>query len=151
MFKDIASTFFNEDLFYFSSEEQFDKYEIIRWITNQTAKKGFTKEGFREEIVKREKLSHTNFKTVAIPHSLSSNVEKSFIYTYIAKNPIQWGDSEIFLILLVGINQNDIRTFSTLYDSLVSLLNNPKNITLLLQAKEYTEFMDVLFSLNEAN
>lgn len=148
-FKDIANTFFNKELFYSTQEDQFDKYEIISWITKQTAKKGFTKTGFKEEIIKREKLSHTNFKTVAIPHSLSSNVEKSFIYTYIANSPIQWGDSEINLILLVGINQRDIRTFSSLYDSLVSLLNNPKNISLLLSAKEYDEFMDTLFSLEE--
>lgn len=148
-FKDIASTFFNEELFHYSDEKRFDKYEIIKWITKKTAAQGFTKSGFREEIVKREKLSHTNFKTVAIPHSLSSNVERSFIYTYISESPIQWGDSEINLILLVGINQRDIRTFSSLYDSLVALLNNPKNITLLLEAKDFTQFMEILFSLEE--
>ncbi len=131
-FKEIAKTFFNEELFYYSQETHFDKYEIIRWINKQTAKKGFTKKGFTDEIIKREKLSHTNFKTVAIPHSLSSNVEKSFIYTYISEREVQWGNSEIYLILLVGINQKDIRLFSSLYDSLVSLLNNPKNITLLV-------------------
>ncbi|AMC94420.1 hypothetical protein AOC36_10685 [Erysipelothrix larvae] len=146
-FKNIALNFFNKDLYAVKATTNYTRFDIIKWITKQTTKFGYTSKYFIHDIIDREKLSSTNFKTVAIPHSLSTTVEKSFIYTYLSKEPLQWGDSSVNLVLLVGVNSNDMNNFSILFDTLVEILINPVNVSYLLESESYTMFIERLFSL----
>lgn len=143
-FRTIVDKFFTDELFFVEENNDFNEIEIIKWIVQKTSQKGYTNKDFLADILGREKLSSTNFNKVAIPHSLSANVDKSFIFTSLSTKNILWNGENVSLVLLVGINKNDINDFSILFDGLVELLNNPINVATLSNVRSPGEFKSLI-------
>ena len=101
------------------------------------------------DVLKRERLANTAFNTVAIPHTLSVNSIKTFIFVAILKQPLSWGqsDTEVKLVILLGINQKDRKTFTHIYDFMVNILSNANSINILSKSKDYNDFISKLNTL----
>lgn len=136
--------FFSKDCFLFYNEKNYK--ELIKNMCSIAYEKGLIDEYFLEDVLKREKLSNTVFNTVAIPHSLSVNSKKTFIFIAIPKYPLLWGKSKpkVKLVVMLGINLEDRKTFSHIYDFMVDILSNTNNINILCKSKNFNDFINNL-------
>ena len=76
----------------FAEVEVEDHEEIIGYLSKQLYQKGYVKEKFEQEVIKRENVFPTALPTtgykVAIPHTDSEYVNKSVIAIASLKNPV---------------------------------------------------------------
>lgn len=139
------STLFYPNLFLVNQEFN-NKTEALIHMSKKIIDLGFADKNFTHDILQREEMSSTNFGQVAIPHSLH-HTNKSFIYVAILKNSIDWGNKNIKLILMIGIKQEDSKSFSQILNCLVEVLYTPKNITTLCQQDSYDSFINLLIKM----
>lgn len=113
---------------------------------------GFVNSSFIKDIEKREKMASTAFGDVAIPHTLEMNAHKTGILIMTSKTGIQWDDTDnCHLIMMIAVNGSDVKMFSVLLQSLISVLSIRKNVTILQQSNNYEQFMTSMANLLEEN
>lgn len=100
--------------------------------------------GFVLNVMEREAMSTTAFGRIAIPHAIKMNATKTGMFVLISKNGIQWGDFRVNLVLLISVNKDDRKLFHEIFDSLATILTKDGNISELLTADNYQNFMDIL-------
>lgn len=145
-------TFFRENFLHFFDERCFlfyhgqDYLELLESMCAHAMKLGFTSSEFYEDVLKREHLSNTAFYEVAVPHSLSVNALRSFIAIAICAPPVSWGDSQRYvkIVLLLGVAENDRKTFSHIFDFLVNILSDNANIKKLALADNFSAFLTAM-------
>lgn len=148
-------TYFCNNFLQFFSKECFmfyggnDSTQLIKNICSEAKKLDLIDDLFMSDVLKRERLANTAFNTVAIPHTLSVNSIKTFIFVVILKQPLSWGqsDTEVKLVILLGINQKDRKTFTHIYDFMVNILSNANSINILSKSKDYNDFISKLNTL----
>lgn len=145
--KSYVINYFDKDLFF--TDKQFeDEFEAIKFLGQKLLDKKLVNDDFIDSVIQREKLSSTCFENkFAIPHAIKMNSKKTVISVLITPKPILWKDSNINFILLIAINENDRKDFSKLYESLISILCNEKNVKLLIESSDCDEFIDCLTNL----
>ncbi|MEA4875511.1 PRD domain-containing protein [Anaerorhabdus sp.] len=97
---------------------------------------------FFDEVMEREKLSSTSFPNgVAIPHSLQNNNYQSFLSIVINEKSIKWSDNDVNMIVLIGTSTEDRALFKDIFDDLIAILYEPKNIHRLYTCNNYSDFI----------
>ena len=124
-----------------------DSYiSMIKDLCYEVQLKGYIDDNFMPDVIKREELYSTSFDNiVAIPHTLSVNAKKSFFSIVLNDKKIAWGDTYVNIIILVGINDNDLSSFRLIFDWLVNILTDRSHYSLLLKSKDYDDFINNLF------
>src|SRR5699024_6646561 len=113
----------------FSTEE-----EVIQFIGNELSKAGMVDAGFIGSVMEREKFSPTSYGNwAAIPHPLQAQTDETFWSIVTLKEPIQWGNKPVQLIILLNINRNQKDSLKSMYDVLIKLLDNRDLVQKLLQ------------------
>ena len=138
--------FFDERLFYRSPNFK-NRETAIKRMAKDAVNIDFADETLAEDIMARETMASTAFNNVAIPHSLRQNAKTSFISVAINESPINWGDSQINMIAMIGINEDSRKLFAELFDSLIDILSEPTNIKELIKAHDFNDFMNILKKL----
>lgn len=137
--KEYLSEFVVPELFYknavFSS-----KVEAINTMVENAVSLGFAQPSLAENILQREALSDTAFDGIAVPHSLREDVDKSFISFAISDTPMNWGEKQVYIIALIGVNQQSRKSFTLLFDFLIDLLSEIQNVKDLAVSKDFDEF-----------
>jgi lichenan operon transcriptional antiterminator len=147
--KDLFSLF---DKRLFLKDKAFpNKITIIRYLGERMESLGKVHENFIEDVIKREKMSSTAFNNiVAVPHSLHMNTPSSCISIYIPRTPIKWGISDnVRLVALIAMDKNNRKVYLDIYDQFIKVLSDPANISVLIESKNYEEFIEVLYRLME--
>lgn len=121
----------NEDLIYkeliFLDYEVKDKEEALNSLSRILIEKGYAKESYTEEILKREEVYPTGLNTagvkVAIPHTDSIHVNKAAILVARLKNPVVFKEmgsgindvvvSLIFMLAVINPN-HQVKTLGKL-------------------------------------
>ncbi len=142
-------TFFRENFLHFFDERCFLFYhgqnylELLEQMCTHAMSLGFVTKEFHADVLKREHLSNTAFYEVAVPHSLSVNALHSFISIAICTPPLSWGNSHrnVKIVLLLGVAENERKTFSHIFDFLVNILSDSNNIRKLAQAEQFSSFL----------
>lgn len=57
------------------------------------------------------------------------------------KHPIQWGQFEVGLVILMGINNDDSELIRIFFEWLTHIVTNPEMISKLFSTKSYDELM----------
>lgn len=128
-----------------------NEYAMIKKLTNEVIDLGYANPEFYEEVEQREKMSPTSFgNLVAVPHSLKHNAYKSFISVVINEKPMKWGTQYVNIIVLIGISETDRSTFRDVFDILIEILSEPKNIQKLINCNDYDEFLITITNMMEA-
>lgn len=82
----------------FVNQEFDSQYEMLSFLNNILEEKGFVKDTFLENVLKREKKYPTGLDTglikVALPHTDSENVNKSCVTVCTLKKPIIFGQMD---------------------------------------------------------
>jgi lichenan operon transcriptional antiterminator len=106
---------------------------------------GYVSTTFKDDVLKREALSSTAFvKDIAVPHPLKPVTAHTTMAFVLNHKPMQWGDSYVRIIVLLGLSPNDHDEFQVIFDALIAALSNADTVQKLLDTQSYTEIIDIL-------
>ncbi|SHO50016.1 BglG family transcription antiterminator [Anaerocolumna xylanovorans] len=141
--KTYFSDFIDSKLFYKNPDFK-NKNDAITKMTQNAISLGLAKESLTENVLQRESLSDTGFNGVAVPHSLREDVMKSFISFAICDTPMEWGAKQVYIIALIGVNQDSRKAFTEVFDFLVDVLSEMQNVKELASSADYDDFFQKL-------
>ena len=122
--------------------------DMIRDLARDCVVKGLCNEDFFEDVLRREAMSSTAIgNQVAIPHSLAVPTRVPFFSVVVNDKPMEWDDQRVSLVVLIGINKNSRSSFRILFDDVLAILSKPANIAVLLECKDYDDFISRLEGL----
>jgi len=138
----LSEKFFSKDV-YLASEKDY-----ITFMCNQLQKVDIVDANFLYSTLARETISSTAFNNIiAIPHPLEMTAKKTTISVIVNQEPTQWGDSCIHIIILYALSKNDLTQFYNIFDNLIELFSQAENAQLLINAKNYDDFVNKVVSL----
>lgn len=145
--RDILNIFIGKQLF---KKEYYcaNALEMIKNLGQECQAMNLCDEDYIEHVLERERLSSTSFKNrVAIPHALSPCAKHPFLSIVSNTKPMQWGDYEVNIIVLIGVSKTDKTMFKMILDSITQLLYEVDHVLELSKCQTYNEFIDKLIEL----
>lgn len=121
-----------------------DKAEAIITMSKDAIKLGYAHETLTENVFLREELSGTGFSGIAVPHSLQDDAIKSFISFAINTTPVKWGERAVHIIILIGVNNDSRKIFTEVFDVLIDILSEAKDVKTLVSTVDYKDFYQKL-------
>lgn len=110
-------------------------------------KKGYSKIGFYQDILAREKLGSTYVgKGIAIPHSRDIFVNKSKICVVKFKKPITWQGNRLEFIFILCLKFNDVKLIKKFFRNFYSVLQDDEMI---LRMKNIKNIDDIIRIFNQ--
>jgi lichenan operon transcriptional antiterminator len=101
---------------------------------------------FVDLIKEREKMSATSFNNaVALPHAVEMSAKKTGISIILNDHPVQWDKHSVQVIIMIVVNQADIKEFRHLFDFMIETFSDRSILKRLLKIQTYTEFIEELF------
>jgi lichenan operon transcriptional antiterminator len=142
---------FKQNLESITSEQLFQivhsggiKEEILEMMCKIMEEKKLVSPGFLSNVKERELMSSTAFGYMAIPHGIKMNANKTSMFTLINKKGIRWNDQIVNIIFLFAVSKDDKRIFHDIIDSLASILTEEKNVLEIMNATDFSTFVDML-------
>ena len=127
---------------FYRKERVRDAKEAIVYLCDKLIKKGLADENYKSDVMKRERISSTSFvQGFAVIHSIEITTSESCIATSTLSNPVQWGNFEVRLVILLAIREEDNRLLSIFFDWLSNLVMDSQKLSALLSAKDQNEFI----------
>ncbi|ALS35715.1 lichenan operon transcriptional antiterminator [Enterococcus rotai] len=121
--------------------------EYIDHLGTQLVEHNYIDTHFIELINEREKMSATSFNnSVALPHAIEMSANKTGISIILNDRPVKWGTHYVQVIIMIVMNQNDMKKFRQLFDFMIDTFSNQKKLETLLKVEDYEEFIDELFN-----
>lgn len=118
------------------------KEQAIKTLANKLYEKGFVEKRFIQSVLDREKLGPTYFiNGTSIPHGEPIYVNKPIIGVGVLKYPVNWGEVEVKIILMIALKSECIDVITELQ----SFCEDPKNIELISSCNE-DEIISMLIS-----
>jgi len=62
---------------------------------------------------------------------------------------MEWGDKQVYIIALIGVNNDSRKVFTEVFDFLVDVLSEMQNVKELAAAADYNDFFKKVTSLME--
>lgn len=126
-------------------EEILSFEQIIIKYGSIMEKNGFAKNGFTQDVIKRENISSTYIGCgIAIPHAKSSFVNKSKIVFIRLKNPVQHRSNHVHIILLLCLSfaktGNAVQFFKNFY----SILSDKNRVAILHNEIDKKKIVNIL-------
>ncbi|WP_025872831.1 PTS sugar transporter subunit IIA [Enterococcus crotali] len=113
----------------------------------QLVEKNYIDAHFIDLIKEREKMSATSFNnSVALPHAIEMSAEKTGISIILNDQPVKWGNHYVQVIIMIVINQDDMKKFRQLFDFMIDTFSNQEKLNKLLKVKDYEGFINELFN-----
>jgi lichenan operon transcriptional antiterminator len=126
---------------YLNSESSYIDYLAAQLVTSKHIEPAFI-----ELIKEREKMSATSFNnSVALPHAIEMSANKTGISIILNDRPIQWGSHYVQVIIMIVMNQGDMKKFRQLFDFMIDTFSNQEKLRRLLKVGSYEEFIEELF------
>lgn len=145
-FKDRLSYLIKKDLFEVT-DESLSKEETIHRMAEQLKDAGYVGKNFEAEVIERDSISSTAFGTFAIPHAMKMHEMRTGINILIAREPIDWDDKKVELVMMLCFNINERYLFNELFEPISMILVDPDNLSKVLKTKNADEFIDTLANL----
>lgn len=123
-----------------------DKRTIIHEMTSTLESLGYVDGNFENEVIERDYISSIAFDFFAIPHALQMKALKTGMNIMLLKNPVEWDNSNVQLIIMLAFNKNDFYIFNEIFEPLTMILTKRENLNRLLRISTYLEFINVLAS-----
>lgn len=141
---------FPQDLFSIQDSVQ-DSYEkTLQYICNNMFSHKFVGRDYYQKLIEREKISSTIFSKVAIPHPVNYYSMHTVMSVTILKKPIVWNQSKIKLIFCITLSKEDFLEFQNIFSFLTNICMDGTSIDLLINSKDYNEFVENILKLYES-
>lgn len=137
-------TFFEERLF--ECNHYFDNcFSMIKYMAHRLEECGYADSKFVEGVIEREKVAATSFDNfIAIPHSINTSTSKNCSCVIINKKQMKWGQYQVRVVILIGINENERDLFNELYTSLLNHFEKPEYVNKLINCDSYNGLISLL-------
>lgn len=76
-----------------------------------------------------------------MPHPLEPIALRSFLAIAVNDRPIAWGDQSVCLVMLIGLSSSDQKQIWSLFEDVLGVLSDQKNVIQLLKAEGYEDFL----------
>lgn len=119
--------------------------ECIIAMGQLALKEGLVDQAFIDDVLLREKVSSTSFVDgLAIPHSINQNSKQSFMAILQNDSPIRWGTSNVNIVILIGLAQQDMKQFRPVCDTIVERFSSTRTVSEILKTRTLDEFLKAL-------
>ena len=135
--------FFDARLFY-NAVPKMPKAELLKRMCKDLEHLGYGSSHFYTEVMAREKMSSTAYNLVAIPHTLSKDIQHNFIFIAINEAGMKWDSKTVYIVALLGISEKSRRLFSEIFDQLVEIFSESQAIMDLAASKDFKQFIHKL-------
>jgi len=144
------SSYFPEELFF--TDIQLDsKNEIIHSMVEQCRKYFELPEDFETRIWEREEISSTEYNDlIAFPHATQSGTSATFVAIAILRQPIQWLNGKIRIILLSLVEEHPDKELNHFYGVISSLLSDESLQWKLINNPDYIQFIQMIKKIEGA-
>ncbi|WP_086349196.1 BglG family transcription antiterminator [Candidatus Enterococcus clewellii] len=135
----LLSKYLDRDFLYVKQEFK-TKEAILTYLADDYQEKGLVTGDFKKTLFIREELGSTGLKTgVAIPHAEPETVNQTKLSFMALASPIKWGSSQIQLVVLLAIAEEDMAEAKELIASIYDLFNSPKEIKWVVDSQSKEE------------
>lgn len=136
--------FLSSELF-FVDHQFLDADQTIDFLGGKLVAQGRVPDDYIASVKVREGYSSTAFAPrFAVPHSMDFIANQTSIAVLIPKAPINWGELDVVLVLMLAINPDDYEDFSFFYQQLIRQLCRPDVLSRLRQIREFEPFREFL-------
>lgn len=143
-FKKRLLSFFDDRLFEKNHYEKTPE-EMIKYLSKKLINIGYATKDFTDSVLERELATSTGFDNkIAIPHSILSSTTKNCGAIIINEKAMKWGNFNVNIIILIGINHNERKEFKEIYKTLLDFFDQQNNIDKLIHVNSIFEFIDTL-------
>jgi lichenan operon transcriptional antiterminator len=119
--------------------------ETIDLMCDQMIAAGKVPASYTKSVKVREDYSSTGFAyRFAVPHSMDFIAHQTTIAVLIPKAPIRWGETDVVMVLMLALNQDDYIDFTWFYQRLVQLLCDPELFSELRSKRDFPSFREYL-------
>lgn len=129
--------YFMQEFFYV--QENRSQEEIIHLICSDLLKYHIVPQEFEKNVLEREKISSTGFGEIAIPHSIYMNAIQTRIAVCICPDGVKWGDTIVYIIWLMAINQIDNLHFPEIYEYILKNVDKPNFLENIRNIRSFQE------------
>lgn len=117
--------------------------KVLTFMSDELYEAGYVDKEFKKSVLNREELSPTSFiYSFAIPHPIKAMSKESKISVAILKKPIQWGEFQVKLVLLLAIQENNEKIMRTFFDWFSYIVSDPQKLSCLMKVKNYDDFIN---------
>lgn len=103
--------------------------EIIKKYSEYLIDKNFVKQGFYEDIIKRERINSTNIGyNIQLPHCKSTYVNTSSVLIIKLKDNIEYNKNKINLIFLLSVKKEDVESSKEFFKKLYYIINTKNSL-----------------------
>ncbi|HLR63642.1 MAG TPA: BglG family transcription antiterminator [Lentibacillus sp.] len=121
---------------------------VIQFLTEVIIKDKKAGGGYTKSVLEREDYAPTSFgNLVALPHPLEPGTNATFLSIVTLRNPIQWGDKHVQLVILLNVDKTKSDDLKPMFNSLVRLIDNKQAVFQLLECETFTQLKDVIKSV----
>jgi len=133
------------DEYYFYNLEC-DTYEdVINYMCDRMYEGGRVEETFKASTFEREKMAYTSFSYgYAIPHALNYSAIQSTMSIAILKKPVQWGDYQVHLVLLLAVRDDEKELLKIFFDWFGNICDDTLLLSKIRRAKNARAFVDLI-------
>ena len=132
-------------------KEVMSKEEILKKGCDLLYKNGYVKQGFYEDVLKREEISASVLGGgVALPHGMANLVIKPAVVIMKCAQRTEWQDGCVDIVFLLALNFQDIQSTRAFFSSFYEMTMEKNTTFLIRKAETEEEIMDVIMnSMNE--
>ncbi|MDI3311313.1 MAG: BglG family transcription antiterminator [Thermoanaerobacterium sp.] len=124
-----------------------EKRMVLKYIVSELIRIGYVKNEYLDDVLNREKISSTYVGNgIAIPHGNPENVNKSVISVTRLEKPVNWGDGDVTVVIMVSINAADIKYASKFFRKLYNNIDDTNFKENLLKLKDKKEIEKLLMN-----
>ena len=126
-----------------------DRHEVLTNLAGAMAREDVVDGAFLGQVLEREAMSPTAFSEgLAVPHAMTMNAQRSAIAVAIGDKPVDWGGTEVRLVLLVAFNAEERQLFREVFDQMIVALSESARVQRLIAAgTDYEAFISELMDL----
>lgn len=136
---------FREELFYAGREFK-GRDDALNTMADDLAAMGFVDPGFKQKLFERERVSSSAYANIAMPHPLEMCAFTSAIGVSLHPGGLPWNHTKVNIVFLLAINIRDRLFFKDIFDFITEVISDDRSLMMLLEAKTYDEFVDILVS-----
>ena len=139
--------YFEADLFYHDIQSIKNKKDAIEYMTNHLEGKEYVNSEFALSVIDRERAASTAFNCIAIPHSIEANAYKTSISVLLMNQGLNWNGQYVNIVLLMSLSPYESNVFSNLYEALILLFSDNKNVLAFQSCNSFSTFKNTVLSL----
>ncbi len=139
----LIRNFIRKELFFKNISAE-NKNQLIDILGEEMKSKGYVDACYMNSVHERERISSTAFQNVAVPHSIHMDALQTAIAIIIYDKAFQWGDNKVDVVVMLAVNNEDRELFGYIFELIIEVLSESRNIRHLKHANTYEEFIEKL-------